>query len=93
MKSCVILLASLVPLMSYASCPSGYHQQGAYYVANGSNSRPATALYGNSCPSGWHRQSNFRVASGNNTKQIVPLVGNSCRLGWHRQGQYCVFNN
>lgn len=92
MKWLVVLLAAAVPFVSYASCPSGYHQEDKYCVANSGSSKPATALYGNSCPSGWHRESNFCVANTNNAKQIVPLVGNSCPSGWHRQGQYCISN-
>ena len=92
MKYLLVLLLASIPLLASAGCPSGYHRDGKYCVANNANSKPATPLYGNSCPSGWHRDSGYCVANTSSSKEVVPLVGNSCPSGWHRDGQFCVSN-
>ena len=92
MKRLIVALLAAMPVVSYASCPIGWHQQGGFCVANSANSTPITPLSGSSCPLGWSRQGSFCVASNPTARQAVPLNGGTCPVGWNRQGQFCVSN-
>ena len=93
MQKWVLLLFSFCFIsISYARCPTGYHQEGNYCVASSANAKPATPLHGSHCPTGWHQEGNFCVASGSSAKQIVPLSGSHCPTGWHQEGKFCVSN-
>lgn len=91
MKKTLFLLASLA-MCAYASCPSGYHNDGKYCMPNSKNSKPIHPKLGSSCPSGWHSDGNWCVANHQNSKQIMEKKGNSCPSGWHSDAKYCVSN-
>lgn len=92
MRKAIVALLAAIPVMSYASCPVGWHQQGGFCVANGVNAMQIVPLSGNSCPVGWSRQGSFCVANSAISRQIVPVNGASCPVGWSRQGNFCVSN-
>lgn len=89
----LLALLSLFSLSLFAqTCPSGWHSDGLYCVANSQNSLPIYPKKGGSCPSGWHSDGNYCVANTHGSRPIMEKRGNSCPSGWHSESVYCVRN-